>query len=412
MTDTALRNRLLATVPALDDADWLDVRRRARAIETPRRRNRRLLAIAAVLVLLTALVVNPALGIGERLLDFIEGDPAPERVKQSIRRTLPYGRFVLGQPVIRFEGTPPPDVPRAHLAIRLDSSMGPVYLWVAPAGGGACTSLEIVNLPDRRGGAFCDSAPTAEHPITNLQLGPSQVGERKFNFIAGRVGSGVARVEVDLSDGRVAELRLVEGLFLAEFPIYRFSERSTGCLPLAADPSIVQSLNPSMVWCYVVPTEFRGLDANGRLVMRVFGMPSTLPKTGRHEPRRRAMSIRLRSGRWVRIEPGGGCWRVLWDTGLLDVSGMNGSCSPVKERDLPSQMLYGSPVDKRVVLLHGPVGSDIARVDLVWDDGATERLRLENGFLMKEIDPNGARRPAKLVGRDESGRVLADEAVR
>jgi hypothetical protein len=75
-------------------------------------------------------------------------------------------------------------------------------------------------------------------------------------------------------------------------------------------------------------------------------------------------------------------------------------------------MLYGSPVDKRVVLLHGPVGSDIARVDLVWDDGTTERLRLENGFLMKEIHQAGDRRPAKLIGRDESGRVIAEEAVR
>jgi hypothetical protein len=135
MTDAVLRDRLLATVPALDDADWLDVRSRARAIEAPRRRKRRLIAIAAVLAILTALVVNPALGIGERLLDFVEGDPAPEEIKQSMRRTIPYGRFVLGRPVIRFQGTPPPEVPRAHLAIRLDSSLGPVYLWVAPAGG-------------------------------------------------------------------------------------------------------------------------------------------------------------------------------------------------------------------------------------------------------------------------------------
>jgi hypothetical protein len=76
MNETLLRDRLLATVPAIDDADWLDIRRRARALGALRRRNRRLLAVAAVLVILTALVVNPALGIGERLLDFVEGDPA------------------------------------------------------------------------------------------------------------------------------------------------------------------------------------------------------------------------------------------------------------------------------------------------------------------------------------------------
>jgi hypothetical protein len=410
MTDTALRSRLLATVPALDDADWLDVRRRARAIEAPRRRNRRLLAIAAVLVLLTALVVNPALGIGERLLDFVEGDPAPERVKQSIRRTLPYGRFVLGRPVIRFEGTPPPDVPRAHLAVRLDSSVGPVYLWVAPAGGGACTSLEIADRPDRPRGALCDPAPTREQPLENFAPGgTSRVGDGALNLIYGRVLSGVVRLEADLSDGRTAGLRLVEGFFLAELPVYRLSERSTGCLQ---DPRpLGERVDPDELACSVVPTEFRGFDAKGRLVMRHQGSPIFDPTTG-PEPYRPAISTRLRSGRWIRIESGGGCWRTVWDTGLLDLHSASGSCSVVKQRDLPSRMLYGSPVDKRVVLLHGPVGSDIARVDLVWDDGTTERLRLENGFLMKEIHQAGDRRPAKLIGRDESGRVIAEEAVR
>ena len=81
-------------------------------------------------------------------------------------------------------------------------------------------------------------------------------------------------------------------------------------------------------------------------------------------------------------------------------------------RDLPSLMLYGSPVDERLVLLHGPVGSDIAQIDLVWDDGTSERLRLENGLVLKEIDPEGARTPAKLVGRDASGQVVAEEDVR
>jgi hypothetical protein len=31
---------------------------------------------------------------------------------------------------------------------------------------------------------------------------------------------------------------------------------------------------------------------------------------------------------------------------------------------------------------------------------------------MKEIDPNGTRRPSKLVGRDESGRVVAEAEVK
>jgi hypothetical protein len=416
MNEAILRDRLLATVPELDDADWLDVRRRARAIEAPRRRNRRLLAIAAVLAILTALVVNPALGIGERLLDFIEGDPAPEEVRQSMRRAIPYGRFVLGRPVIRFQGTPPPEVPRAHLAVRLDSSVGPVYLWVAPAGGGACISLEIANRPRRPGGAGCDPAPTRETPLANFHPGgTSRVGENALNLVYGRVLSGVVRLEADLSDGRVAELRLVEGFFLAELPVYRLAERSTGC---QRDPASFyarergeEPADPKEVSCSVVPTEFRGFDANGRLLMRHEGTPIFDPTTAPPEPYRPATSIRLRSGRFVRIDAGGGCWRVVWDTGLLNLHS-GGSCSSVERRDLPSRMLYGGPVEKKLVLLHGPVGSDIARVELVWSDATSERLKLENGFVLKEIDPDAKRRPARLVGRDESGRVVAEEAVK
>jgi hypothetical protein len=411
MNEATLRDRLLATVPAVDDSDWLDVRRRARAIEAPRRRSRRLLAIAAVLAILTALVANPALGIGERLLDFVEGDPAPEDVKQSIGSAIPYGRIVLGEPEIRFERTPPPEVARARLAIRLDSSLGPVYLWAAPAEGGACTSLEIVSF-EERSGPLCDSAPTAENQITNFKLGPSVVLNRERNFTSGRVGAQVGRLEVDLSDGQVAELRLVEGFFLAEFPTYKLSERSTGCMRFSDWTTSGSGLDTSTS-CFAVPTEYRGFDADGRLVMRVSsGLASVPPTAGPNTPPQRAIGIELSSGRSARIEADGPCWRLIWDTGLLDLDNGNGSCSSVGPRDLPFRMLYGSPVDERLVLLHGPVGSDIAQVDLVWSDDTSERLRLENGFVLKEIDPDAARQPAKLVGRDASGQVVAEEAVR
>jgi hypothetical protein len=48
----------------------------------------------------------------------------------------------------------------------------------------------------------------------------------------------------------------------------------------------------------------------------------------------------------------------------------------------------------------------------VWSDATSERLKLENGFVLKQIDPDAGRRPAKLVGRDASGHVVAEEAVR
>jgi hypothetical protein len=391
MNETVLRERLLATVPALDDADWLDVRRRARAIEAPRRRNRRLLAIAAALAVLTALVVNPALGIGERLLEFVEGDPAPESVKEELRRQADHPPLRVGHRVIERPKPPPPDLVDARLAVALDSSVGPVYLWIAPtSGGGACTALEITALPPLPDGrpntsGGCSSGPTVERRIDGGQ-GEARVGKRGLSYILGRVHPSIVRLKVALSDERVVPVRLVEGFFLAELP---------------AKATVV---------------EYRGFDASGSLVERlrvperVRVPPSTEGWRIRPiEPFRKAASIRLYSGRDARIEHAraeGGllCWRNRWG------EQMSTTCGPVPEDALPSMMVSGTGKNQ-TVLLSGPVGSRVERVDLIWDNGDRERLAIQNGFVLKQIDPYGARFPSKLVGRDRTGRVVADRAA-
>jgi hypothetical protein len=418
MTDAVLRDRLLATVPALDDADWLDVRRRAGAISA-RRRKRRLLAIAAVLALLTALVVNPALGIGERLLDFVEGDPAPESIKREFTQEakpphpLRVGDRVVERPMAR---RPPPDLVDAHLAVALDSSRGPVYLWVAPmTGGGKCTLLEVVEAPKPppglpRGGVNCGSVSLAERPIQGGETG-DRVDGKYLHLTVGQVHPRIARLELALTDGRVVPIRLVEGFFLAELPAGTLADRVPGCKPPQMPPSILPRRSPAPppqdpedVVCLVHVIEYRGFDANGVLVERY-----RVPKPRRYEPIevfRTAHSIRLFSGKEARIdyaraERGTMCWRVFWGEMV------SGTCSVVSKRSLPSVTVIGSG-EKQSVYFSGPVGSDIAHVDLVWDDGTSERLRVEDGFALKQIDPDGERFPTKLVGRDEAGHVVAE----
>jgi hypothetical protein len=382
MNETVLRDRLLATIPALDDADWLDVRRRARAIDAPRRRNRRLLAIAALIAILTVLVVNPALGIGERLLDWAEGDPAPESVKEELRRQADHPPLRVGHRVIERPKPPPPDLVDARLAVALDSSVGPVYLWMAPtSGGGACTALEITALPPMPNGrpnigVSCQSPPTTERPIDGGQA-DARVGDRGLNYIRGEVHPSIVRLEVALSDGRVAPVRLVDGFFLAELP-----------------PGVSLA-------------EFRGFNANGSLVERMrVPSPDPPPTLGLQERFREAASIRLNSGREARIEyaraeRGRVCWRVRWG------GQMSTTCSPIPGDALPSMMVSGTG-HNQTVLLHGPVGPRIARVDLIWNNGDRERLTIHDGFVLKQIDPYGARFPSKLVGRDESGRIVRE----
>jgi hypothetical protein len=418
MTDAVLRDRLLATVPAFDDADWLDVRRRAGAISA-RRRNRRLLAIAAALAALTALVVNPALGIGERLLDFVEGDPAPDTVKRELAEgqkpppPLRVGERVIERPTPE---QPPTDLSDAHLAVALESSRGPVYLWVDPrTGGGTCTLLEVVEEPDPpagapRGGVNCSSGPPAERPIDAGQTGTHADG-KYLSLMRGHVHPRIARVEVELSDGRVVPMRLVEGFFLAELPVGTLADRVPGCSPPEMPPSILPTRpmpkqDPADVLCLVNVIEYRGFDTSGALVER-YRVPKLDPR--RYEPIeafRTALSIRLFSGKDARLDyarANGGtmCWRVFWGEMV------SGTCSVVTKRSLPSVTVIGSG-EKQSVYFSGPVGSDIARVDLAWDDGSSERLRVEDGFALKQIDPHAERFPTKLVGRDENGRVVVE----
>jgi hypothetical protein len=380
MNDTVLQDRLLATLPALDDSDWFEVRRRAGSIRA-RRRNRRLLAIAAALAILTALVVNPALGIGERLLEFVEGDPAPKSIKEQFELVENPPPLRVGHRVFARPKPPPADLSAAHLAVALDSSVGPVYLWAAPtAGGGACTALEIVALPPMPNGrpnigVNCGSAPTRERSI-DVGAGGTRVDDKSsLHYIEGRVHASIARLEVTLSDGAEVPLRLVEGFFLAELP-------ST-----------------------VTAVEFRGFDADGRLVERVH-VPPPIPRMRQpHESYREAASIRLYSGREARIEAARGeagtlCWRVVWGP-------QAGGCNPLPNDALPSMMVSGTG-ENQLVLLNGPVGSSIRRVDLIWDNGDRERLTIQNGFVLKQIDPNGTRWPSKIVGRDLAGRVVVE----
>jgi hypothetical protein len=413
MTDAVLRDRLLATVPALDDADWLEVHRRARAIEAPRRRNRRLLAIAAALAVLTALVVNPALGIGERLLEWAEGDPAPESVRKAFRVHEPT-ELRVGHRVFERPKPPPPNLADAHLAVALDSSVGPVYLWVAD--GGECMLLEIEavpDLPDGRpnAGGGCGSGPTAERPI-DAGAGATRVDDAYFNHIQGRVRSNIARLEATLSDGRNVHLRLVDGFFVAELPASTLAEKIPGCEPPPEPPlaptTREQQRDPASTPCFVTAVEYRGFDAKGRLVER-FRFP-TPPGRRPIESFRKAVSIRLFSGREARIEYARAegdqlCWRLRWGQQT------SGSCGPVNRRRLPVGLMFSGVGRKQTVILHGPVGSDIERIDLVWDDGTSERLPSASGFVLKQIDPYGERWPSKLVGRDEAGRVIAEDEV-
>ena len=138
----------LFPVPVVSQ-EWDDVLDRAghRAGRRPSRRRRRGLVVAiAVAMLVGGLLVTPALGIGTRLLDFIQGAPAPPEVQtyfatKYLETHVDEAGNVLGErfaPVIASES-------RGILA--LETPDGPVYLWAAPTTDGR--QCELIQYGDQ-----------------------------------------------------------------------------------------------------------------------------------------------------------------------------------------------------------------------------------------------------------------------
>jgi len=67
-----------------------------------------------------------------------------------------------------------------------------------------------------------------------------------------------------------------------------------------------------------------------------------------------------------------------------------------------------------ILLLVGPVGSDIATLEVRYQDGRTAAARLSEHWVLYEVEPSDyvqGRRPELLVGRDVSGHEIASERL-
>ena len=118
--------------------------------------------IALAAVVAGAAVATSALAWAGGLLDFVAGEPAPPPVRRTFELADEARERVL--PIFRSGGGPEVIAERAHGVLAIDTSVGPVILWAAPArSGGACYILDIKasRLPDGRpnGGAGCSPRP-------------------------------------------------------------------------------------------------------------------------------------------------------------------------------------------------------------------------------------------------------------
>jgi hypothetical protein len=144
---------------------------------------RRRLVVIALTGLLSALLVTPALGIGGRVLDLVQGTPAPPEVQTFFATSDAYPDAArdpdeVGK-ALHDRGPLPVIASEARLAFAIETPDGPVHIWTAPTKDGQHCSLY----------QWGDPLPNGQLPLTNIAWGGQ--GERPLpvNGMAGCDGT-------------------------------------------------------------------------------------------------------------------------------------------------------------------------------------------------------------------------------
>jgi hypothetical protein len=116
----------------------------------------------------------------------------------------------------------------------------------------------------------------------------------------------------------------------------------------------------------------------------------------------------------VSPQPGGGTCAWLdasWASGGSVVIGGCGPYTTAPDAVGVARDLLGNPrrPHQLVTYLKGPVGVDVARLDLLFRDGRRTPLPIRHHWVLDQLDQasfTGRHQPMELIGRDANGHVL------
>jgi hypothetical protein len=379
MDELTLLREFRSTVGAPSEV----ARERARAAIAPRspRRNRRFVLALAAGLALTAILAGAAFGLGERLYDFIIGNPAPPPVKREVSMLVHPRPQVLEAVGTRMPGV---DVGAMRAGAALQSSEGPVYVWVAPnRRGGPCAFLEVARTATPAGRAGLVNGQCYPPNLTLIGLVTEiPVGKRILGLINGRVGPNVARVELRFKEGQPMQIPLTGRFFLAEYPAAR---TPIGLVAFADSGHILQE--------------------------QPLHEPNTLPPNlTPHGPERVAVELPSKAGVSAQVfayigEAGVRCTRLAF--GRFSAGG---PCEDNIRNGLAVAEARFGPAPKTTVLFNGFAAPNVTEVRMVFENGGAEPARLADGIFLIEITPDHfvqGRRPSLLEGLDASGKQVA-----
>jgi hypothetical protein len=274
-------------------------------------------------------------------------------------------------------------VSKARGVLGLDTSAGPVSLWVAPTrGGGSCYLIDIHALPVENAGAMCTARPVRSDYAVRPWHTETWVAGGYLRLFGARVTPEVASVEVRFADGTRDTLPPAGGFVLRE-------------LGVDEEPVVVIAR-----------------DENGSELRRR-EMPG--PKSFRRDlpfpigPYRKVIKLKTWAGHLMTfaIAPGTNasvCERTLYR------GAQAWSCGPGPSRLGPHAVSVHASTWKGVVLLEGSVGRAISRLEVWYADGSASRIPIVEQYVLFELPRN--RIPRILVGVDANGGIVSRRPVR
>jgi hypothetical protein len=370
----------------LEDAAPNGAREHTRAalrVAAARQRRRRRRGFVVVAFVGAEVLAGAAYAVVHEL---VVGSPAPPEVREQPAR---FGHSAELIPV------PHPDDPRldeARVASVLNSSVGTVYLFSSPNARGLCASTWIEGDRGYQGrlnmSSVCGSSDQSFFAFANQPFRGKLLG-----LFYGRVGDDVDHIALRF-ETKTIEVPLAGRYFLAEFP------------------------GPADRF----PNRFLSYSAEGRLLeQHPFMQPTNVappaqqphPVTEPHE----VVSINVRAGSEqvtlliARASDGSYCQTV-----RSDRTPSNSGCSvtPPKPGQIGVSPMNFGGAPGGILLLVGPVGSDISKLELRYHDGRVASVPLNEGWALYEIeraDYGEGRRPRILIGRDASGRQIASQRL-
>jgi hypothetical protein len=376
-----------------EHADWADVTRRANVTLAGRRK---LYLSLAAAFLLTALAA-PALAFRAQIIDFLTAAPAPKSVVVS------FGQLEVYESVPR--GAGPGVIPkraRRVTSIRVGNATSALY--VAPTKHGGFCSFWSQGVA-----TFCSRTRQGTGPhglIANLGWG-AMTPSLGVDTIAGQVFSRDATIKLAYADGATTVIPYVwvtapinAGFFLYAVPAGRRAGKNR---PVAL--TVVRSGRTVQRQAIEdVSKTNRVVDHRDRWGLSLQTTPEAI-----WSKRRELFSFLLKDGTLAElfVMPSRNSPSRQCTTGTFEYG-----CEPRTLAGSPVQLSVGGTGRHGRAFLSGRVARRVARVELLYEDGARETVTPKDGFMLREIGSRHyqlGHRLVRAVGLDAAGRVVGKQ---